>query len=265
MSTASTSATLRVHAVHAGYRPGHEILRDVTAAAEPGQLTALIGPNASGKTTLLRTMLNQTEVHRGQVTLQDRPTAKWSAAELARQVAYVPQRGGGCFGYSVRQMVAMGRHAHRDQRYIDEAIRVCSITDLADADAQRLSGGQQQRVMMARAWAQSRGASVLLADEPVAGLDLGHAYETMQLLHDMSREGLAVVVVLHSLELAARWADRVWLMQAGRLVADDKTHQVMTRERLESVYHVSLNESRIDGVAVFSVQGVQGIQGVARP
>ena len=142
-----------------GYRPGAAVLRDLHVKLRAGRLTVLLGPNASGKTTLLRLLLGQLTPDAGSVTLHGRPVATITARELARQVSYVPQRSGVSFAFSVREVVAMGRYAFGDRRYVEEALRHLDLANLATRPVRELSGGQQQRVMLARAWAQSRGAA----------------------------------------------------------------------------------------------------------
>ena len=261
---------LVVTGVEAGYGPGRPVLRGVSAALESGRVTAIIGPNAAGKTTLLRVMLGQVAPTAGAVTLDGRPVAELAGVALARRVSYVPQRGGSSFAFTVREVVEMGRYAFGDRRHVDAALKRCGLSGLADRPVESLSGGQRQRVLIARAWAQSRGAiagssggvvpgalpggGVVLADEPTAGLDLNHAHGAMGLLAEMAGEGLAVAVVLHGLDLASRWADAVWLMDGGRLVAKGPAEEVLRREVLEPVYGVRLAELEHAGRRVFVVE-----------
>ena len=268
-----------VRGLVAGYDPEHPVLHGISARLTPGRLTALLGPNAAGKSTLLKAMLGQVAPSAGSVTLDGVPVGELAGPALARRVSYVPQRGEASFAFTVREVVAMARYAQGDGLYIDAALERCGLSGLAGRPVSALSGGQRQRVLIARAWAQSRpgkgraaaagrpssegvlpgvGGGVVLADEPAAGLDLNHAYSMMGLLKAMAGEGLAVLVVLHGLELASRWADEVWLMDAGRLVAAGPAGAVLRRAVLEPVYGVRLAELDHAGQRVFCVEGVEG-------
>ncbi|MEM1109654.1 MAG: ABC transporter ATP-binding protein [Planctomycetota bacterium] len=255
------AATLLVEGVTFGYGPpGSEpALSEVTATLRTGRVTAILGPNACGKSTLLRVMLGQLKAWSGGVTLDGEPVALLVGKPLARRVSYVPQRGGASFAFTVRQTVAMGRFAFDDEKYVDEALERCGLADLAGRAFNELSGGQQQRVLIARAWAQSQipefdarkrfdhsgggggaTANTILADEPASALDLRHAHEAMGLFRSMAEEGMAVAVVLHGLELATRWADEVWLMDKGRIVAAGPAEEVLRPEVLSPVYGLEL-------------------------
>ncbi|MEM6459500.1 MAG: ABC transporter ATP-binding protein [Planctomycetota bacterium] len=231
-----------------GYGGDAEAVAGVSAVLRAGRVTALIGPNAAGKTTLLRLALGQVRPGSGSVALHGRPAASWDAGERARRVAYVPQRGSAAFGFSARRVVAMGRHAWGDTEHVGEALRRVGLHGEADRPVAELSGGQQQRVWLARAWAQSRGAggadpaeaSVVLADEPTSGQDLGHAHASLGLLRELAGEGRAVLAVLHGLDEAARWADEVWLMHGGQLVAAGPREAVLVPGVLGPAFGVTL-------------------------
>ncbi|MEM8739371.1 MAG: ABC transporter ATP-binding protein [Planctomycetota bacterium] len=257
--------------VAAGYAPDRPVFSGVSVALHAGRLTALVGPNAAGKSTLLKTLLGQVRPAAGSALLHGRPLGTYKPRALARHVAYLPQRGGSSFGFTVRQTVAMGRFPFDDEAYVDDALVVTDLAEVADRPFGELSGGQQQRALLARAWAQScgpaathasdqGGGGVVLADEPVAHLDLGHAHRAMQLLRGLADRGLAVLVVLHSLDAAARWADTVWLMQAGDpdrggggVVAAGPASAVLTPEVLSPVYGVALATPLHDGPPIFFV------------
>ncbi|MCC6679508.1 MAG: ATP-binding cassette domain-containing protein [Phycisphaeraceae bacterium] len=218
----------------------------MSAELTPGRVTAVIGPNAAGKTTLVKLLLGELRPQSGQVLLNGHDVAAMSEPARARRIAYIPQRGGVQFAFTVRQVVAMGRFVFGDQRGVVEAIERCDLIDVADQPFAQLSGGQQQRVLAARAMAQLRGtadgpsARGLLADEPTSGMDLRHQLRMMKLLREMAGEGVAVLVVLHDLNLAARYADDVWLMHEGRLVSAGPWSAVLEPRLLEPVYGVGL-------------------------
>ncbi len=236
---------LQVHGLSVRYPHAGEVVRDVSGTLSAGTLTAWVGPNAAGKSTLLRACLGLVSPSAGRVLLRGEAVDKALPAWRARRSAYVPQHGGVRFAFTVRDVVAMGRHGRGDARAIDEAIGRCGLLGLEDRAFSELSGGQQRLALVARAYAQSRGfvehgGGVLLADEPTAGLDLDHAERVMGLLRSAADEGLAVGVVLHDVNHAARFADRVWVMQGGGVVANGSPSEVLVPAVLEPVYGVKL-------------------------
>jgi len=243
----ATSAALTARDVTFAYEGGPNVVEALTAALKPGELTALIGPNAAGKSTLLKLMLGQLTPDHGVIHLEARPVGRIPARERARLISYVPQTGAVSFGFTVREVVAMGRfaagsRAERDPS-VDQALDGCDLSTIADRPFAHLSGGQQQRVVLARAIAQARGQGrAVLADEPGSHMDLWHLHHTMRTLRQLARDGLAVLVVIHDLNLAARYADRVWLMHQARLVADGPWHEVLRPDLLEPVYQVQLTD-----------------------
>ena len=248
----SAAPVAAVRGVEFGYEPGVPVIRTVTADLQRGRVCALIGPNASGKSTLLKLMLGQLTPWAGDVELAGRPVSAMAHHRRAALMSYVPQKGGVSFAFTVRQVVAMGRYAsgekdgiRGDQKSaVERAMSVCDLDGLGDRVFAHLSGGQQQRVLLARAVAQAEGSgAVMLLDEPASGMDLKHVHQTMRLLHRLARggggnAGLGVLVVLHDVNLAARYADDVWLMGNGELVAAGSCHEVMRPELLGPVYGV---------------------------
>lgn len=241
-----------------GYESGRAILSDFAARLPLGRLTALIGPNAAGKSTLLRLMMGQLQPWTGHVVLHGQSMAAMSAAQRARLVSHVPQRGSCGFAFTVRRVVEMGRHAHPDDpRIIDWALRACELTTLAERVFNHLSVGQQQRVLLARALAQAAGCwsdetlavawdiagprhdgAVMLLDEPVSAMDPRHVHQSMALLRRAAARGLSALMVLHDLNLAARYADELWLLHAGRLVKAGSCRDVLDPAVLGPVYEV---------------------------
>jgi len=194
------------------WRQGESLLLDQVAfSAAPGHLVAVVGPNGAGKTSLLRALAG---LHPGG---RPRPA----------QVAYLPQGAQSAWGLSVRDLAALGRipHNDRDPEAIAHALDACGITHLCDARIDRLSGGQVRRAMLARAFATR--PDIFLLDEPTADLDPAAAHQIMSLLQRTAKSGRCVIVVLHALELATRYADRMVLMQHGRIAADDAPDIVM--------------------------------------
>ncbi len=208
-----------------------------------GHLTALAGPNGSGKSSIVRALLRRADILRGGVTIDDRDVRMLSYAELARVVAVVPQREEAAFPARVRDYVALGRYPHLglwrapaedDDRAVEQALAQAGVEDLADRDTDALSGGEWQRVRIARALAQKTPALVL--DEPTTFLDVAHEMAIFELLSSLARSGLAVLLVSHQLNLVARFADTIVLLDQGQVAASGAPAEVMNATLLESVY-----------------------------
>ena len=215
----------------------------VSFAVPRGQLTALAGPNGSGKSSIVRALLRRADILRGGVTLDDRDVRTFSYGELARLVAVVPQREEAAFPTRVREYVALGRYPHLglwrapaedDARAVDEALGQAGVNDLADRNTDELSGGEWQRVRIARALAQKTPALVL--DEPTTFLDVAHEMAIFELLSSLARSGLAVLLVSHQLNLVARFADTIVLLDEGKIASSGSPAEVMKAEKLEAIY-----------------------------
>lgn len=209
-----------------------------------GAFTAIVGPNASGKSTLLRGVARLLRPTEGAVLLDGRSLATWRPKEFARQVGLLPQTAVAPDGITVADLVARGRHPHRsllgrwtarDDEVVAEALASTGITDLAERRMQELSGGQRQRAWAAMALAQE--PSILLLDEPTTFLDLAHQYELLELFASLGRErGTTVVAVLHDLAHAARYAGHVVALRGGAVVAQGAPHEVITEATVEAVF-----------------------------
>jgi len=219
------------------------ILHDIHIGFAPGTLTALVGPNGAGKSTLLAVASGDVEADAGQVILHDRPIAHWKAMALARERAVMPQDHAVRFAFSVEEVVAMGRLPHaadpvRDAARVDQALEQAEMARLRRREVQTLSGGEAARATFARVLAQD--TPLLLLDEPTAALDLRHQERTLRTVRGLADEGACVIVVLHDLNLAAGYANRIVLLEQGRVAADGTPDQVLTREHIERVYQQSV-------------------------
>ena len=226
------------------------VLHDIDATLAPGALIGIIGPNGAGKSTLVRAMLGLIDTTHGSVTIDGRAIATLPPRDRARAIAYLPQGQTLHWPLSVERLVALGRLPHlgpmsrigaADHDAIVAAMARTDVAHLADRIATELSGGERARVMLARALAV--GAPGLAVDEPLAALDPGHQIDVMQLLAREAQAGGLVIAVLHDLSMAARYCDRLLLLDRGTLVADGTPDAVLTQDRLRAVYGIT---SRID-------------------
>ena len=247
-------SSLVARAVRAGYRD-REVLRGVDLVARAGELIALIGPNGAGKSTLLRVAGGLLRPSSGSVTIDGVDVTTLDRRSIARHIAVVPQVFETLFPFTVREIVALGRTSRlgplgtlgsEDARAVMRALDDIGATDLADRRIDRVSGGERQRAVLAMALAQEAG--VLLLDEPTAHLDPAHQRATLDRVATLARvRGLAVVAVLHDLNLAAAFASRVVLLADGAVVRDGEPREVITGELVASVFGPGLRVVAIEG------------------
>ncbi|MEM6586401.1 MAG: ABC transporter ATP-binding protein [Pseudomonadota bacterium] len=221
---------------------------------KPGEFVALLGPNGAGKTSLLRASLGLETPTSGSARLGGDDTNDLIPATRARRLAYLPQIRPLAWPNTVRDVVALGRFAHgaalgrlgtKDAEAVDRAIIACDLTALADRNADTLSGGELARMHCARAFAAE--APLLIADEPTAALDPRHQFRILDLIAEYVAKGGGALVVLHDIQMAARYASRLIWMKDGRIIADGTPSETLTAERLETVYAV---RARLDGLTV---------------
>jgi ABC-type cobalamin/Fe3+-siderophores transport system ATPase subunit len=213
-----------------------------------GSLYAIIGPNGSGKSTLLKLLLGALQPSAGEVCYAGRRVTDWARRALAQEIGAVPQGEEMAFPITVREMVAMGRYPYlgvlgrpgrEDREAIEEAMERCDVIELAERPISTLSGGERQRALIARALAQ-RPATLVL-DEPTVSLDIRHEMTIFELLADFTHDdGVTVVLVTHNLNLAARYADRLLLLDAGQPAAEGAPAHVLSQEIIERVYQWSV-------------------------
>ncbi|MBK3626093.1 ABC transporter ATP-binding protein [Streptomyces sp. MBT49] len=229
---------------------GVDVVHEASVALRPGEVTVLVGPNGSGKSTLLRTIARLQPARHATLRIDaDTDGLTLTTREFARHVALLTQSRPTPSGLTVRDVVEFGRYPYRGRfgrpdphasAAIDRALALTGVTELADRSADRLSGGQLQRVWLAGCLAQEAG--VLLLDEPTTYLDLRYQVELLDLVRDLADDHhIAVGVVLHDLDQAAAVADRITLLEAGRIVADGSPEDVLTPERLTAVYGIRID------------------------
>ena len=254
---------LSLRRVIAGYASnGPPELDAVDLDVEPGEMVALLGPNGAGKSTLLRVASGLLNPRSGDVRLFGKPLGP--RHEVARTLAVVEQANEMSASFTVREVVAMGRAPHQgawmrtaagDDAIVEAALARCDLVALASRSARALSGGEQKRVAVARALAQE--PKVLLLDEPGAFLDVRHALDLYELLvSEVKERKLACLVVMHDLNVAAQFADRVVLMKAGRVVAAGTVPEVMTWRILKETFDADLycGENDVNGTRFFLPQ-----------
>lgn len=213
-----------------------------------GKVTALCGPNGSGKSTVLRALRRLLPLRTGQIALHDRPLRDWPEKELARNLAMLSQSPDAPDEMTVAELAMLGRYAHRkplagpsaaDRSACAEALTATGLADQANTPLGELSGGQRQRAWIAMVLAQHSGT--ILLDEPTNHLDVSHAMEVLELVRRLNRDaGRSIVVVLHDLNLAARYADHVVLFDQGRVIAQGPVADVLTEPLLSQVYGIDL-------------------------
>lgn len=226
------------------------LLADVSLGFQGGELGVIVGPNGAGKTTLLAVLAGERRPTQGEVRLDGRPLASFSAAALAMRRAVLPQSSHLQFHFTVREVVALGcagagerLEARQRRRLVDEALEAADVLHLKDRSVPTLSGGERQRVHFARCLAQlgaapPDGTRLLLLDEPTASLDPEHQHHVMQRARRMADRGFAVVAVLHDLNLAAAYGDRLVVLDRGRLDYAGGIREGLTRERIDRVFDV---------------------------
>jgi len=241
---------MKLAAEHVSFGYGSRlVLDDVSLGLAAGEVVGVIGPNGSGKTTLLRLLSGVRTPRGGSIRLDGRPLASFRRREVARQIAVVPQDPTLEFPFTALEVVLMGRAPHlpalgfpraQDVATARAALAQLDVGAVEDRPLEQLSGGERQRVLLARALAQE--PAVLLLDEPTTHLDLRHQVGIYDVVQDLSRErGMAVLSVLHDLNLAALYSDRLLLLAAGRIAAEGRPRDVLTAETLAAAYGTAVH------------------------
>ena len=229
-------------------------INGISSCFRRNELTSILGPNGSGKSTYIKLLAGILRPQRGSVTLDGRELSLYTPKELARKMSYVSQNSGIDFGFSVRDVVMMGRTPYSsvfrgtapvDYQAVNEAIVKANIEHIVGRPINELSGGEYKKVMIARALAQK--ADIMLLDEPVSGLDIRHQADIMKILRLEAQNGTTVIAVQHDLNIAASFSDRILLIKSGEIYSQGSPSEVLTPVNIEDVYR--------QRVSVFSEAG----------
>jgi iron complex transport system ATP-binding protein len=236
---------LKVKDVEFSYGSVH-VLKDVSIELAASEMLGVVGPNGAGKSTLLRCIDRILSPQKGCILLDERDIKKMSRMELAKKMGYIPQSASQVFPATVFDTVLMGRRPHlgwrsseEDTEMVLETLQMLNIEDLAMRDINELSGGQQQKVFIARALTQE--PDVLLLDEPTSNLDIRHQLEVMDIIKNIVREKqISAIMAIHDLNLAARYTDRIIMMNGGTIFAAGEPFSVLTTKNIKQAYGVEV-------------------------
>ena len=246
---ASSRSGISVETTGLGFAFGKRpVLHAIDLAVSPGEVVGLVGPNGSGKSTLIKTLCGVQPGYTGSARIDGREVRECPRVELARRLAVVPQEPTFSFPFTALEVVLMGRHPHlaglafesaRDIELARDALDCCGVAHLASRTIHELSSGERQRVVFAKALAQEPGA--LLLDEPASFLDIRHQVELYEIVRDRAHDrGVTVLTVLHDLNLAAEYCDRIYLIREGAIEAHGPTAEVFTYANLTRVFETEV-------------------------
>ncbi len=229
------------------------VLKDISFHVSYGEIVCIVGPNGSGKSTLIKCMGSLLKIQSGRVLIDGVDAGRLTPAVHARQVGYMAQTQAPCFSKTVFDTVLMGRRPYsswyssrKDIQMVAGILEQMGLAQIALEKVNCLSGGQRQRVFMARALAQE--PEILLLDEPTSALDIAHQLDTMDMVYSLSRtQKISVVMILHDLNLAARYADRIVMLHQGKVHIQGDARQVFTSCNMKTVYGVTARIQEQDG------------------
>jgi iron complex transport system ATP-binding protein len=243
MESPNTSTLLSVRDLTAGYHT-QKVIDGISFEVAEKNFLGIIGPNGSGKTTLFRLVAHFLKPWGGDIFYRGQDMDQWPPSQLAREIAVMPQGMENIFSFSVEELVAMGRFPHlgrmgkfrkRDREQVDRSMELTGILGFRKKKLAELSGGERQRVFLAQTLAQE--PNLLLLDEPIAHLDIGHQIKILDVIKRLNREqGTTVIIVFHDLNLASMYCDRLILLKEGRIFREGTPAEIMTYEIIEEVY-----------------------------
>nr|AGF93374.1 iron(III) ABC transporter, ATP-binding protein [uncultured organism] len=224
---------------------GKQVLKNINFELKQGEILSLIGPNGSGKTTLLKCVNKILKPKSGKIKLNDKNIDEFSLSEIAKKIGYVPQTENNNFSTRVFDTILMGRKpyikwkpAAEDLNIVENVIQKLNLEELALRDINELSGGQKQKVLIGRVLAQE--PQIILLDEPTSDLDLKHQLEILNLIKDLSRQHISIIIAIHDLSLAQRYSDKFILLNEGKVHAAGG-EEVLSQNNLEPVYGVEIS------------------------
>ena len=247
-------AKLKVNGVTFSYDGKRNIFNDISFTVDKGEVFCILGPNGTGKSTLLRCLCNLYKLSKGRITVNGDDIAMMNQAALAKKIGFIPQIHTPTFPFTVFDVVLMGRAPHlnilaspseSDCQIADHAIKTVNIEDIRDSPYTQLSGGQMQLVLMARVLAQE--PEILLLDEPTSHLDVGNQIHTMEMIRMLSRRGLSIVMTSHYPDHAFLSSHKVGIMKGGKFIAMGSADNVVTEQNLREAYGVDIKIVRMEG------------------
>jgi cobalamin transport system ATP-binding protein len=239
---------IQVKGLTFGYNGGPPVLEDIDISIRKGEMVGILGPNGSGKSTLLKLISYTLEPRKGGILLDGKEISRMKRKDIAKKMAVVPQESDMGFDFTVREIVSMGRYPHlgrfqfndtKSADIVNTSMITMGVMEMADKPLSKLSGGEKQRVIIAKALAQE--PDILLLDEPTKNLDIRHSLDIMNLVKEMNRDhGLTVIAVLHDLDLAARYCNRIILLKDGKVHSKGMTGEVLDPKTIKEVFEVSV-------------------------
>lgn len=237
--------SLRIENINFGYKTKH-ILNDVCLDAEFGNVVSIIGPNGSGKTTFIKCINKILKPKKGSVKLNEENLHLMKQQDIAKKIAYVPQMTNDFFSGTVMDLVIMGRKPYINWNISEEDIKIVldildsmGILHLADKFYSELSGGQKQKVLIARALAQD--TDIYLLDEPISFLDIKNQIEVMKMARNLAKKEKIVIIVVHDLNMAMKYSDKILLLEDGYVISQGKPKEVLTESNIKKVYDVDVD------------------------
>ena len=227
-----------------------EVVKNICLDFSKGEVVSIIGPNGAGKSTVLKIMANILKANSGKVIIKDKALESFDLRELAKVQGYVPQNYNNAFKVTVMEAMIMGRKpyinwkaAKQDLEVVEKVVNYLKLQEFIEKDLNELSGGERQKVTIGRALVQE--PEILLLDEPISALDIKYQLEVLNLLRNIcKKENKLIVMVMHDLELAARFSDKLILLKAGQVYAKGTPEEVLTEENIEKVYDVAVDISK---------------------
>lgn len=228
----------------------NSILKDVNFSIAPREFTALVGPNGAGKSTLLKSLANENKSYKGEVNINGQPITKYSVRELSKQRAVLSQNNSIQFGFSVEQIVGLGRYASEltkkeDQHIIDEVVSLTGIESFWTRQYTTLSGGEQQRVQLTRVlvqvWEESLYPRYILLDEPTASLDISQQQQIFRLAKNACKRNIGVMAIIHDLNQAVQFSDTLYFLKNGEIISHGESKTVFNKMNIEKTFGCRVN------------------------